>query len=110
MLAGSLATELRGMRTAWAGGASTGSTFLAPGSPKGELLYACLHNGTSGAGPEIAEGYRFATVHAGIYTIPVGLAIGEREGLPASATLAAVVAGYEAAACFGVAFRLPILD
>lgn len=107
MLAGSLAAELCGMRAAWTGSAPAGITFLAPGFPKGELLYACLHNGTSGAGPEIAEGYRFATVHAGIYTIPVALAIAEREGLPASATLAAVVAGYEAAACFGVAFRLP---
>lgn len=108
ILAGSLAEELRAMRAAWPSRRDEGGvTFLAPGFPCGELLHACLHNGTSGAGPEIAEGYRFATVHAGVYTLPVALALSERDGLPGAAALAAIVAGYEAAACFGVAFRLP---
>ena len=108
ILAGSLGEELRGMRTEWARGrGSDGSTFLAPGFPRGELLHACLHNGTSGAAPEIAEGYRFATVHAGVYTLPVAIALAERERRAGSAVLGAIVAGYEAAACFGVAFRLP---
>ena len=114
MLAGSLAEELGGMQGDWAKpaegaapGAGDGITFLAPGFPRGDLTHACLHNGTSGAGPEIAEGYRFATVHAGVYTLPVALALGERDGRSGAKVLAAMVAGYEAAACCGVAFRLP---
>ena len=108
ILAGSAAEELQGMRAAWAGARrADGATFLAHGFPTGELLHVCLHNGTSGAGPEIAEGYRFATVHAGVYTLPVSLALAETRQLSGAATLAAIVAGYEAAACCGVAFRLP---
>lgn len=108
MLAGSVEEELRSLRESWGDQQRPdGATLLAPGFRRVELLHACLHNGTSGAGPEIAEGYRFATVHAGIYTLPVVLALGERHGVSGSAALAAMVAGYEAAACCGVAFRLP---
>lgn len=108
MLAGSLEEEPRLLRASWsAESPAHAATLLAPGFARVELLRACLHNGTCGAGPEIAEGYRFATVHAGIYTLPVVLALSEQRRASGSAALAAMVAGYEAAARCGVAFRLP---
>lgn len=108
ILAGSLEEGPRSLRAFWAAESSAqAATLLAPGFARVELLRACLHNGTCGAAPEIAEGYRFATVHAGIYTLPVVLALGEQRGAAGPAVLAAMVAGYEAAACCAVAFRLP---
>ena len=108
ILAGSLEEELCALRAAWKDDRPARSaTLLTRGFPRADVLRACLHNGTSGAGPEIAEGYRFATAHAGIYTLPVVLALGESEQASGSAVLTAMAAGYEAAACCSTAFRLP---
>lgn len=85
------------------------ATVLAPGFAMTDRFGAAELNGTAGCWLEVDEGYRLATSHAGIYTIPALLAVAEAEDLATQELLEGLVVGYEIAARFAHAWSFPPL-
>jgi 2-methylcitrate dehydratase PrpD len=85
------------------------ATILTRGFPKADRFSAAELNGMAGCWLEVDEGYRLATSHAGIYTIPVLIAVTESQDLTARELLEGLVAGYEIAARFAHAWSFPPL-
>jgi 2-methylcitrate dehydratase PrpD len=85
------------------------ATILTRGFPKADRFSAAELNGMAGCWLEVDEGYRLATSHAGIYTIPALIAVTESQDLTARELLEGLVAGYEIAARFAHAWSFPPL-
>ena len=71
---------------------------------KADRFSAAVANGAAADWCELDEGYRRATCHAGLYTIPALIAEAEATGASTEETLRALVLGYEVAARFARAF------
>jgi 2-methylcitrate dehydratase PrpD len=71
---------------------------------KADRFSAAVANGAAADWCELDEGYRRATCHAGLYTIPALIAEAEATGASTEDTLRALVLGYEVAARFARAF------
>ena len=78
---------------------------------KADRFSAAVANGAAADWCELDEGYRRATCHAGLYTIPALIAEAEATGASTEETLRALVLGYEVAARFARAFpvKMPVL-
>ncbi len=72
---------------------------------------AAVANGAACDWCELDEGYRKATCHAGLYTVPALIAEAEASGASVDAMLRALTIGYEVAARFarGFHFKTPVL-
>ncbi|MGJ9421401.1 MmgE/PrpD family protein [Aeromicrobium sp. CF3.5] len=68
---------------------------------------AAAINATAAAWDELDEGYRPATCHGGLYTIPVVIAEAEATGRTIAEVLAAVVVGYEVVTAFARVLPAP---
>ena len=79
----------------------TGSASLfRQGRPQLSALQAALGNALSASWNELDEGYRKAVCHAGLYTLPVLLAVAESEKLSTAEVLRASTLAYEVTARF----------
>ncbi len=72
-------------------------------------LQAALANALSASWNELDEGYRRAVCHAGLYTLPILLAISESEKIAFSEVLRASVLAYEVTARFAKTWRFSAL-
>lgn len=106
ILAGSSVPEVATLRSGYP---QTGgdATALAPDFPRMSSHDAVEINGVAGSWLEVDEGYRFAMAHGGLYTIPVSLAVAERQDASVNDVGLAVVVGYELAARLARHFRFP---
>lgn len=108
ILGGSIAPELAQFRNYSSIDCSQGkSTVLCEGYPKTNTILAAQLNGIAGCWEELDEGYRLATSHAGIYTIPTLLAVAEEIDVSLEDVFTALVVGYECGARFGEAWKFP---
>jgi 2-methylcitrate dehydratase PrpD len=73
-------------------------------------LQAALGNALSASWNELDEGYRKAVCHAGLYTLPVLLAIAESEQLSTAEVLRASTLAYEVTARFARTWRFGALN
>ncbi len=80
------------------------ATVLRGGRPMTDRYSAAVANGVAADWCELDEGYRKATCHAGLYTLPALLAEAEAEGLKLSEVLRALVIGYEVVTRFARGF------
>ncbi len=78
---------------------------------RADRFSAAVANGAAADWCELDEGYRRATCHAGLYTIPALIAEAEATGASTEETIRALVLGYEIVARFARAFpvKMPIL-
>jgi 2-methylcitrate dehydratase PrpD len=72
-------------------------------------LQAALANALAASWNELDEGYRKAVCHAGLYTLPILLAISESEGIAFSEVLRAATLAYEVTARFAKTWRFSAL-
>lgn len=111
ILGGSIAPEVTKFRKNSSIGSSLGeSTVLCSGFPKTNAISAAQLNGIAGCWEELDEGYRLATSHAGIYTIPTLLAIAEEMDATMEEVITALVVGYECGARFAEAWKFPVFS
>jgi 2-methylcitrate dehydratase PrpD len=110
ILGGSIAPEVAQFRDLSYIGTSSGeSTILCLGFPKTNPILAAQLNGIAGCWEELDEGYRLATCHAGIYTVPTVLAIAEEMDAKMEEVIAALIVGYECGTRFAEAWKFPSL-
>ncbi|MDB5055038.1 MAG: MmgE/PrpD family protein [Bacilli bacterium] len=110
ILGGSMEPEVSALREAYLAEQTMGrSTVLSKGFPKTNRFTAAELNGTAGCWLELDEGYRLATSHAGIYTIPALIALAEEKNASMKEVLTALVVGYEFGARFAEAWVFPPL-
>ena len=76
------------------------ATLFRQGRPQLSALQAALGNALSASWNELDEGYRKAVCHAGLYTLPVLLAVAESEKLSTAEVLRASTLAYEVTARF----------
>lgn len=101
--------KLQGRMIARSG--SKESTVFDGRGGRADRFSAAVANGAAADWCELDEGYRRATCHAGLYTIPALIAEAEASGASTEEMLRALVLGYEVAARFARAFpvKMPIL-
>lgn len=80
------------------------ATVFRGGRPRVDRLSAAVANGAAADWCELDEGYRRATCHAGLYTIPALIAEAEATGASTRDMIRALVVGYEIAGRFARAF------
>ena len=85
------------------------ATVFTGGRPKADRFSAAVANGAAADWCELDEGYRRATCHAGLYTIPALIADAEASGATTRGDVRALVLGYEVAARFARAFPFKTL-
>ncbi len=93
MVAGAREPEVRALAALRAPGAAGEATVVAGGRADRER--AAGVNAAAAAWNEMDEGYRPATCHGGLYTLPAAMAEGEAAGATVGQLLEAVVIGYE---------------
>lgn len=99
ILAGSAEPEAAALRAqVQARGARGHATLLGPPFARTDVLGATLSNGSAGTFLELDEGYRLASAHAGIYTVPAALATAEELGASGRQLIEALVLGYDVVA------------
>lgn len=76
------------------------ATLLRRDRPRLGVLQAAIGNAVSGSWNELDEGYRKAVCHAGLYTLPVLLAVAESEDLSIAEVIRASTLAYEVTARF----------
>lgn len=81
------------------------ASLLRQGRPQLSPLQAALGNALSASWNELDEGYRKAVCHAGLYTLPVLLAIAESENLSTADVIRASTLAYEVTARFARTWR-----
>ena len=93
-----------------------GRAFSSPSSPgeattvlggRGARDKTAALNAAACGWDELDEGYRPATCHGGLYTVPAAAAEGEATGRTVGDVLTAVVVGYEVVTAFARAFPAP---
>lgn len=80
------------------------ATVFRGGRPMTDRFSAAVANGLAADWCELDEGYRRATCHAGLYTIPALIADAEASGASVAEVTRALVIGYEVAGRFARAF------
>ena len=80
------------------------ATVFRGGRPMTDRFSAAVANGLAADWCELDEGYRRATCHAGLYTIPALVADAEASGATLADVVRALVIGYEVAGRFARAF------
>ena len=80
------------------------ATIFAASPLRVDRASAAVANGATADWCELDEGYRRATCHAGLYTIPALIAEAEATGATTLETIRALVIGYEIAARFARTF------
>lgn len=90
-------------------GAARDVTVFRGGRPRTDRYSAALANGIAGSWCELDEGYRHASCHAGLYTLPALLAEAEIRDLKVRDVLRAAVLSYEITARFARAWPFPQL-
>jgi 2-methylcitrate dehydratase PrpD len=80
------------------------ATVFRGGRPMADRFSAAVANGIAADWCELDEGYRRATCHAGLYTIPALIADAEASGATVADVTRALVIGYEIAGRFARAF------
>lgn len=76
------------------------ASLLRRDRPRLGSLQAAIGNAVSGSWNELDEGYRKAVCHAGLYSLPVLLAVAESEDLPIAEVIRASTLAYEVTARF----------
>ena len=104
ILAGSVRPEVVALRERMAGTAGPGATVYAIGAPTHDPRTAALLNGIAGRAIELCEGLRLASGQPAIQILPGMLAVGEHVNASGKTLLTTLVACYELAARFGMAF------
>lgn len=92
-----------------ASGGRQEATIFRGGRPRTDRISAALANGIAGSWCELDEGYRLASCHAGLYTLPALFADAEILGLSVDRLLRAAVLSYEIAARFARCWAFPQL-
>ncbi len=85
--------------------AAAEATVFRGGRPLTDRISAALANGAAADWCELDEGYRRATCHAGLCTLPALLAEAEAAGLTTAELLTALTVGYELATRFARGFH-----
>ncbi|HEY8417994.1 MAG TPA: MmgE/PrpD family protein [Limnochordales bacterium] len=85
------------------------ATIFRGGDARTDPFSAAVGNALAANWSELDEGYRKATCHAGLYTLPALLAEAEAAGRPWDEVLRALVIGYEVATRLARAWRFPAL-
>ncbi len=83
------------------------ATLFANAPVRAERGWAAFANGVATSWLELDEGYRRATCHGGLYTVPAALAECQAEGATLGRTLTAIVTGYEVATRLARAYPAP---
>jgi len=83
------------------------ASLLAHPPARAERGWAAFANGVAAGWLELDEGYRRATCHGGLYTVPAALAECQAEDATLGTTLTAIVTGYEAATRLARAYPAP---
>ncbi|MCL6596356.1 MAG: MmgE/PrpD family protein [Firmicutes bacterium] len=110
MVAGGGEPEVQAVWRTLAAAAGAGeSTVWAAGAPRADRFTAAQVNAVAGCWLELDEGYRLATCHAGLYTVPAALAEAEATGAGLEECVTAVAVAYEVAARVARAWTLPPL-
>ncbi len=86
-------------------GSTAESTLLVGGRLAREKAAAV--NAVAAAWDELDEGYRPATCHGGLYTVPATIAEAESTGRDVASVLAAVIVGYEVVTAFARVLPAP---
>lgn len=97
IVAGHREREVQALLADWPRAEGTATVLSSP-RHRAHPWTAAELNGTAGCWLELDGGFRIATAHAGLYTLPAGLAIAEVRNLSLRSLLTALVAGYEVAA------------
>ncbi|MBL8702717.1 MAG: MmgE/PrpD family protein [Alphaproteobacteria bacterium] len=92
------------VRMAASGGVAEATVFRG-GRPRTDRYSAAVANGAACDWCELDEGYRKATCHAGLYTVPALVAEAEATGRSVEDVMRALTIGYEVAARFARAFH-----
>lgn len=88
-------------------GADGEATLFRGGRPRTDRLSAAVGNAAAANWAELDEGYRKATCHAGLYTLPALFAEAEAARLGVGDLLRSAVVSYEIVTRFARAWRLP---
>jgi 2-methylcitrate dehydratase PrpD len=94
MVAGAHEPEIRALATARAQAGGDGEATIVAGG-RGERERAAGVNAAAAAWNEMDEGYRPATCHGGLYTLPAAMAECEAAGATLGDLLESVIVGYE---------------
>ncbi|MEW6266998.1 MAG: MmgE/PrpD family protein [Thermodesulfobacteriota bacterium] len=86
------------------------ATVFRGGRPRADKYSAAVANAAACDWTELDEGYRKATCHAGLYSLPALLAEAEAEGAGAREVLRAAVVAYEVTTRFSRVWKFPVLD
>jgi len=103
ILAGSVQSEVAGVRARLTATGGHGATILAPGAPTSDPRTAAFLNGLAGRSIELCEGHRYVSCQGAVQALPTALACGEWLQRSGRETLSALIFGYEVAARLGAA-------
>ncbi|NRQ48844.1 MmgE/PrpD family protein [Aeromicrobium stalagmiti] len=106
MLVGATHPEVVALGQAFASPIAPGESTTVLGG-RGARDKAAAVNAAAAGWDELDEGYRPATCHGGLYTVPAVVAEAEATGATVEEVLAAVVVGYEVVTAFARAFPAP---
>src|SRR3989475_9577027 len=101
ILAGSVQSEVAGVRVRLTATGGHGATILAPGAPTSDPRTAAFLNGLAGRSIELCEGHRYVSCQGAVQALPTALACGEWLQRSGRETLSALIFGYEVAARLG---------
>ncbi|MET0929765.1 MAG: MmgE/PrpD family protein [Aeromicrobium sp.] len=106
MLVGSTHPEIVALARSFASPIAPGESTSVTGGRGPRDKTAAVNAGAAGW-DELDEGYRPATCHGGLYTVPAVIAEAEASGRTVEEVLAAIVVGYEVVTAFARAFPAP---
>src|SRR5215510_3649074 len=101
ILAGSIQSEVAGVRARLTATGGHGATILAPGAPTSDPRTAAFLNGLAGRSVELCEGHRYVSCQGAVQMLPTALACAEWLQRSGRETLAGLIFGYEVAARLG---------
>src|SRR5437867_1740638 len=103
VLAGSVQSEVAGVRARLTATGGLGATVYAQGWPTTDPRTAAMLNGLAGRSVELCEGHRYVSCQGAVQVLPTALACAEWLERSGRETLAALIFGYEVAARLGAA-------
>lgn len=106
MLVGAAHPEVIALTQSFSSPIAPGESTFATGG-RGTRDKAAVVNAAAAGWDELDEGYRPATCHGGLYTVPAVIAEAEATGRSVAEVLAAVIVGYEVVTAFARAFPAP---
>jgi 2-methylcitrate dehydratase PrpD len=106
MVVGSGHREIASLAQSLRSAGPSGESTLVTGA-RGQRDKVAAVNAAAAAWDELDEGYRPATCHGGLYTVPAVIAEAEATGRDVGSVLAAVVVGYEVVTAFARALPAP---